>query len=202
MRIIHELHNSDFTSKEMIEDYWLNTNGRFVYKLDALVEKYGISPREIRSAVSSTYAYLDFGICVGCSDKNEEAVETRWRASQIIDNVYYHHFCETCREKAKVYCKNMSEEDRKIVWMKLSFKYKLWTRLDKDEINFLKALYYLRSWNRIYHEIIKLDLNNHFKLLFKLDKMHLIHYDKDEVTGQIRIKMLKGLKELIQGKLI
>ncbi|WP_297332656.1 hypothetical protein [Flavobacterium sp.] len=184
----------------MVDDYWHFYEGRFVYKVGVIAEKYGISPREIRSAVSSAYAYIDFDICAGCSDKNEEAVETRWRASQIIDNVYYHHFCGTCREKAKVYCKNMSEEDRKIVWMKLSFKYKLWTRLDKDEINFLKALYYLRSWNRIYHEIIKLDLNNHFKLLFKLDKMHLIHYDKNEVTGQIRIKMLKGLKELIQEK--
>src|SRR5690606_27946904 len=156
--------------------------------------------KEIRSAVSSIYACIDFGLCAGCSYKNEEAVETRGRALQIIENVYYHYFCETCREKVKDFCKKKSDEERKIIWMRLSFKYKLWTRLDKDEMNFLKALYYLRSWNRIYHEMIKLDLNNHFRLLFKLDKMHLIHYDKCEVTGQIRIKMLRELQGLIQKK--
>ncbi|MFV8334667.1 hypothetical protein ACNQF7_01130 [Flavobacterium sp. RSP29] len=86
--------------------------------------------------------------------------------------------------------------------MKLCFKYKLWNKLNKDEMNFLKAIYYLRSWNRIYHEIIKLDLDNNFKLLFKLDKMHLIYYDKDDTTGEIRIKMMKNLQDLIQQKRI
>lgn len=86
--------------------------------------------------------------------------------------------------------------------MKLSFKYKLWNKLNKDEMNFLKAIYYLKSWNRIYHEIIKLDLDNNFKLLFKLDKMHLIYYDKNETTGGIRIEMINDLQNLIQLKRI
>ena len=202
MRIFHELNNGVLVSKDLIDDYWLFNDGTFVYKLDTLAEKYGLSPKEIRSAISSVYTTIDFGNCAGCSYKNVEAVETRSRAMQIIDNVYHHHFCETCREKAKDFCKKMSEEEKKIIWMRLSFKYKLWTRLDNDEINFLKALYYLRSWNRIYHEIMQLDLNNHFKLLFKLDKMHLIYYDKCEATGQIRIKIMKELKDLIQRKVI
>ena len=202
MRISHELNNSVFVSKDMVDDYWLFNEGRFVYKLEELAERYELSPKEIRTAVSSVYASIDFGSCAGCSYKNEEAVETRSRAMQIIDNVYYHHFCETCREKAKDFCKKMSDEERKIIWMRLSFKYKLWTRLNKYEMNFLKALHYLRSWNRIYHEIMKLDLSNNFKVLFKLDKMHLIHYDKCELTGQIRIKIMRELQDLIQRKLV
>jgi hypothetical protein len=57
--------------------------------------------------------------------------------------------------------------------MRLCFKYQLWEELNKDEMNFLKAIYYLKTWNRIYHEIIKLDLNYSFKILFKLDTLLL-----------------------------
>lgn len=74
--------------------------------------------------------------------------------------------------------------------------------LDKDELNFLKAIYYLKSWNRIYHELILLDPSNIFKILFKLDSMNLIYYNKNDITGQININMIKDLQDLIEQKLI
>ena len=203
MIISYKLNNSVVISKDMADDYWMNTSGSFIYKLDTLAEKYNLTSKEITSAISSIHSYIDFGSCAACSQKNEEAVGNRTRALQVMENVYYHYFCDDCREKAKHYCKKMSdEEEKKIVWMKLCFKYKLWNKLDNYEMNFFKALYYLGSWNRIYHEMIKLNPTNNFKLLFKLDKMHLIYYDKCVVTGQIRVKITKDLQDLIQKKII
>lgn len=202
MNISYDLADSLSIPQNIVEDYWLNVSGMFTNKIDALGEKYGLSSREITSQISSVYSYIDFGTCSACCDKNLEIVENRTKARQIIENIYYHYFCSSCRDKATEFCRNLSDGDKKNVWMKLCFKYKLWNKLNKDEMNFLKAIYYLRSWNRIYHEIIKLDLDNNFKLLFKLDKMHLIDYDKDETTGEIRIKMIKDLQNLIQQKQI
>lgn len=202
VNIAYDLDDSLSIPQNMLEDYWLNMSGTFTNKIEALGEKYRLSSKEIMSLISSVKSYIDFGNCSACCEKNLEVIENRTKAREIIKNIYYHYFCSSCRDKATEFCRNLSNVDKKIVWMKLSFKYKLWDKLNKDEMNFLKAIYYLRSWNRIYHEIIKLDLDNNFKLLFKLDKMHLIYYDKDETTGEIRIKMMKELQNLIKLKRI
>ncbi|MFV5699301.1 hypothetical protein ACM55H_13115 [Flavobacterium sp. ZT3R17] len=202
MNIFYDLDEDNLLPKNLIEEYWQNTSGKFTYHVQDLAEKYKRTPKEISSSISNIYSYIDYGKCNACDKKNIETVRNRTRAGQIISNEYYHHFCSSCREKANYFCRNLSEEDKKIVWMKLAFKYKLWLSLDKDELNFLKAIYYLKSWNRIYHELILLDPSNIFKILFKLDSMNLIYYNKNDMTGQISIKMIKDLQDLIEQKLI
>jgi hypothetical protein len=189
-------------TSEISGAYWQNVDGIFTYRVDDLSKRFNLSVKEISAISKNREVYIDFGQCKGCSDKNTVIVENRTRAKQVLENLYYHFFCETCRKRANEFCKKLDDKKTKIVWMRLSHKYHLWEELNKDELNFLKAIYYLKTWNRIYHEIINLDLNYGFKILFKLDKMHLIEYIKDEFTGQIEIKMLDDLKKLIQEKTI
>ena len=202
MNISYDLDDAVLLPKNLVEEYWQNTSGKFVHSLQSLAEKYNRTSKEISSSIPYVYSYIDFGKCNACDKNNIEIIRNRTRAGQIISNVYYHHFCSSCRNKANYFCRNLSDLDKKIVWMKLAFKYKLWLNLDKDELNFLKAIYYLKSWNRIYHELILLDPSNIFKILFKLDSMNLIYYNKNDITGQISIEMMKGLKDLINQKLI
>jgi hypothetical protein len=202
VNISYDLDDNVLLSPSIVKEYWLNTSGNFNFKITALREKHGISSREISSRISSVNSYIDFGPCSACSEKNIVPTRNRSRAGQVIENVYYHYFCASCRDKANAFCKTLSDGDRKIVWMRLAFKHKLWTKLDNDEMNFLKAVYYLRSWSRIYHEIIKLDTDYSFKVLFKLDKMNLICYDKNDLTGEIRLRLMMGLQDLIQQKRI
>jgi hypothetical protein len=108
-----------------------------------------------------------------CGSKNTTKIENRTRANQVLENLFYYFYCETCRKSANEFCKKLDDKQTKIVWMRLCFKYQLWEELNKDEMNFLKAIYYLKTWNRIYHKIIKLDLNYSFKILFKLDTLLL-----------------------------
>jgi hypothetical protein len=121
--------------------------------------------------------------------------------TQVLENNFYHYFCSVCREKADNYCRSLKPKDSKIIWMKLAFKYELWKNLNQDEVNFLKAIYYLHSWNRIYHELINLDLNYGLRTLFKLDSMNLIFYDKNS-SGNHKTKMLPELEKIIQEKKI
>jgi hypothetical protein len=202
MNISYDLDEDNLLPKNLVEEYWQNTSGKFIYRVQDLAEKYRKTPKEISYSISNIYSYIDYGKCNACDKNIIETVRNRTRAGQIISNEYYHHFCSYCREKANYFCRNLSEGDKKNVWMKLAFKYKLWLSLDKDELNFLKAIYYLKSWNRIYHELILLDSSNIFKILFKLDSMNLIYYNKDDMTGQISIKMIKNLQDLIEQKLI
>lgn len=189
-------------SQQILEVYWQNTAGIFTLRVDEIGKKFELSSKEITAIVSGANSHIDFGICNACGGMNFTCVENRTRAKQVFENFYYYFFCFGCRKRAEEFCKKLDKAETKIVWMKLSFKYQLWKELDKDEINFLKAIYYLRSWNRIYHEVIKLDSNYGFKVLFKLDKMHLINYNKDELTGQVKIEILIDLQNLIKDKSI
>ncbi len=187
-------------SQSILEAYWQNTVGKFTFRVDEISKKFELSSKEITTIVSNTNSHIDFGVCNACGGMNFTCVENRTRAKQVFENFHYYFFCFACRKKAEKFCENFDASQTKNVWMRLSFKYQLWKELDKDEINFLKAIYYLRSWNRIYHEVIKLDSDYGFKILFKLDKMHLINYNKDELTGQVTIKILEDLQSLIKDK--
>jgi hypothetical protein len=189
-------------SQSILEAYWQNTSGKFTSSIDEIRKRFELSSKEITTIVSNTNSHINFGVCNACGEMNIIYVENRTRAKQIFENFYYYFFCSSCKKKAEEFCKKLDEAEIKIVWMKLSFKYQLWKELDKDEINFLKAIYYLRSWKRIYHEVIKLDSDYGFKVLFKLDKMHLINYNKDELTGQVKIEILIHLQNLIKDKSI
>ena len=188
--------------KEFLEEYWQNISGKFVFRVEDLRCKYEMNSQDTSAFVSDSNAYLDFGNCNCCGGKNITDVKNRSRAIQVLSNLYYYFFYSTCRDKANKFCKNLDEYNAKIIWMRLSFKYKLWNELDKDEMNFLKAIYFLKQWNRIYHEVIVLDSNYGFGTLEKLDKMNLIYYYKDDFTGQINILMLEGLQNLIKLKKI
>lgn len=194
-----ETHTS-IPSQSIMEAYWQHTDGIFTFRVDEISKRFELSSKEITTIVSNTNTHIDFGVCNACGRMNFTCVENRTRAKQVFENFYYYFFCFVCRTKAEKFCENLNDSQTKIVWMKLSFKYQLWKELDKDEINFLKAIYYLKDWNRIYHEVIKLDSDYGFKILFKLDKMHLIDYNKDELTGQIKIEMLEDLQSLIKEK--
>lgn len=197
---INTVKSSD--TSEISEAYWQNDDGIFTYRVDDLSKRFNLSVKEISAISKNREVYIDFGQCKGCSDRNTVIIENRTRAKQFLENLYYHFFCVTCRKRANEFCKKLDDKKTKIVWMRLSFKYQLWEELSKDEMDFLKAIYYLKTWNRIYQEIIKLNLDYSLKILFKLDKMHLIYYIKDEITGQIEVKMLEDLKHLIKNKLI
>lgn len=202
MNIFYDLDEDNLLPKNLVEEYWQNTSGKFTHRVQDLSKKYKRTPKEISALISNINSYIDYGKCSACDKKNIVKVRNRTSAGEIISNEYYHYFCVSCRKKANDYCINQSESDKKIVWMKLAFKYKLWLRLDKDELFFLKAIYYLESWNRIYHELILPNPSENFKTLFKLDSMNLIYFNKDGITGQISIKMIKKLQDHIKHKLI
>ncbi|SHM43338.1 hypothetical protein [Flavobacterium chilense] len=187
-------------SQSILEAYWQNIAGKFTLSIDEISKRFELNSKEITAIVSSTKSHIDFGICNACGEMNFTCVENRTKAKHIFENFYYYFFCFECRKKVDKFCKNLNDSETKIVWMRLSFKYQLWKELDIDEMNFLKAIYYLKSWNRIYHEVIKLDLDYSFKVLFKLDKMHLIYYNKDQLTGQVKIKIMEDLQSLITNK--
>lgn len=201
IHITQSPHASD-TSEQISEAYWHNIERQFTYSVDELAKRFDLSLKEIYAIIANNDIYIDFGFCKACNDNNLTPVKNRTRAKQVLDNLYYYFFCSTCRERAKEFCKKLDDMETKMVWMRLSFKYQLWEELNKDEMSFLKAIYYLKTWNRIYNEIIKLDLDYSFKILHKLDKMQLIYYINDELTGQIEIKMLEDLKNLIKQKII
>lgn len=187
-------------SQSIMEAYWQHTDGIFTFRVDEISKRFELSSKEITTIVSNTNSHIDFGICNACGRMNFICVENRTRAKQVFENFHYYFFCFACRKRAEEFCGNLDDLQTKNVWMRLSFKYQLWKELDKDEINFLKAIYYLRSWNRIYHEVIKLDFDYCFKVLIKLDQMHLIEYNKDELTGQVKIEILRDLQNLIRDK--
>lgn len=188
--------------QQISEMYWQNVDGKFSFRVEELAKKFELSTKEITTIGPNSNTYIDFGFCKACGEENTTTVENRTRAKQVLDNLYYYFFCSACRANAKEFCKKLNDVETKIVWMRLSFKYQLWNELNNDEMNFLKAIYYLKDWNRIYHEIIKLDIDYCFKILFKLDKMYLIYYIKDELTGQVKIKILDDLQNLIKNKSI
>ncbi|MDI1305412.1 MAG: hypothetical protein PSX42_11295 [bacterium] len=187
-------------SQSILEAYWQNTAGKFTLRIDEIGKRFELSSKEITAIISSVNSHIDFGVCNACGGMNFTCIENRTRAKQVFENFYYYFFCFACRTKAEKFCENLDDSETKILWMRLSFKYQLWKELDVDEMNFLKAIYFLRSWNRIYHEVIKLDSDYGFKVLFKLDRMHLIYYNKDELTGQVTIKILENLQSLIKDK--
>lgn len=187
-------------SQSILEAYWQNITGKFTLSIDEISKRFELSSKDITAIISSANSHIDFGICNACGEMNFTCVKNRTRAKQVIDNFYYYFFCFACRKKAEKFCENLDDSQTKNVWMRLSFKYQLWKELDKYEINFLKTIYYLRSWNRIYYEVIKLDLDYGFNILFKLDKMHLIYYNKNELTRQIKITILEDLQSLIRDK--
>jgi hypothetical protein len=193
---------SSTLSQQISETYWQNVDGKFSFRVEELAKKFDLSAKEITAIALNSHTYINFGICKACGHENTTAVVNRTRAKQVLDNLYYYFFCSLCRANAKEFCKKLNDMETKIVWMRLSFKYQLWNELNNDEMNFLKAIYYLKDWNRIYNEIIKLDMEYSFKVLFKLDKMNLIYYMKDELTGQVRIKILDELQNLIKIKSI
>ncbi|MBG6063547.1 hypothetical protein IWX83_003357 [Flavobacterium sp. CG_9.1] len=201
---IHTIKSSDTSdiTEQISEAYWQNVEGLFTYRVDELAKRFELSAKEISAIAANNKSYIDFGQCKSCGSKNITKIENRTRANQVLENLFYYFYCETCRKSANDFCKKLDDKQTKIVWMRLCYKYQLWEELNKDEMNFLKAIYYLKTWNRIYHEIIKLDLDYSFKILFKLDKIHLIYYIKDELTGQVEIKMLENLKNLIKNKSI
>lgn len=204
MRIIKLYHikkeGFNHPNQELFDSYWMNDNFKFTFKLSEINKKFLINNKELISTVSLIETFIDFGSCSACNRQNINIVENRTRVKQILENFNYYDFCVNCREMANQFCKNLNEDDSKFTWMKLGVKYHLWENLSKDELTFLKALYYLQDWNRIYNEIIKLEPNYCFKILFKLDKMNLIYYRKEEVTRQIHIIMHPYLKKLIQEK--
>lgn len=187
-------------SQSILEAYWQNTAGIFTLRIDEISKRFELSSKDLTAIISSANSHIDFGICNACGETNVTGVENRTRAKHVFENFYYYFFCFACRKKAENFCKNLDDSETKIVWMRLSFKYQLWKELDIDEMNFLKAIYFLKSWNRIYHEVIKLDSDYGFNILFKLDKMHLIYYNKNELTGQIKITILEDLQSLIRDK--
>jgi hypothetical protein len=187
-------------SQSILDAYWQNTAGKFTFRVDEISKKFELSLKSITTIVSNTNSHIDFGFCNACGRMNFICVENRTRAKQVFENFQYYFFCFACRKRANKFCENLDDSQTKNVWMRLSFKYQLWKELDKDEINFLKAIYYLRSWNRIYHEVIKSNSDYGFNILFKLDKMHLIYYNKNELTGQIEIIILENLQSLIRDK--
>ena len=202
MTIWYNLEAAEKKDQKLVEEYWLLANDEFCFKVSDLKLKYKLNLGEILSSVSLCDSFIDFGLCCSCRNSNIEPINTRYRAKQIIENVFYHYFCAECREKARHYCEKLSDKDRKNVWMKLCYKYQLWKKLDKDETNFLKALFYLKSWHRIYREMIAPHPDYGYKILNKLDKMNLIDYHKNEVTNKITVRMLTQLEELIERKQI
>jgi hypothetical protein len=201
MKVVYNLGDNLKYTKNLLRDYWLNSSGKFIAKVTTLLEAYRIEIAELNSLIASSGCQIDFGDCCACNHGNLHPVKNRTEAIQIYENEIYHYFCSSCRIKAEEFCRNLNKYDRKIIWMKLSFKYKLWTKLEKDELNFLKSLYFLKDWNRIYHELILLDIDNHFRILFKLDKMNLIYYRKNE-SRENKIKMMESLQNLIRQKKI
>lgn len=188
--------------KELVRDYWQNVDGKYDFSIKDLNHKYGLNLKEILTTISNVKAYINFGNCNSCDRENAVCVKNRSNAKTFLEDPYYHYFCETCRNKAVKHCKYLTSLERKNIWMQLSFKYHLWKKLNKDEINFLKAIYYLKRWDRIEDEIVKLDKKYCNNVLYKLNRMNLISISKNDITKEFTLNMLDGLENLIEQKRI
>lgn len=201
---IIEIHSKKIITDEersSIEEYW---SYKYIYagiNLNEIKLKFIRSEIEFEFSFESTYAIINYGECSDCKSENKIHIKNKTEGRQKIMNYYYYYFCEDCREFMNNKLKKLSTTDAVKLQLDYAYHHKLWEKLDNDELTFLKAVNYLKTWSRVYWEIIEPNANYGWEVFNKLVKINLIYYYDNIVTKQKQIYILPELhKYLLENK--
>lgn len=194
---IHSKSNLTEDEKNSIKEYWSFGNKSSNENLTQIKLNFIVNEIEFTESSQNIISIINYGDCNDCKSENKIQIANKTEARHKIENYYYYYFCSECRQKVQNEIKNLPENKAKYFELKYAFHYKLWEKLNNDELTFLKAINYVKTWKRVYKEIILLNTNYAFPIFYKLVKINLIHYYEDILTNQKKIYILPELEKFL-----
>lgn len=194
---IHSKSNLTEDEKNSIKEYWSFGNKSSNENLTEIKLNFIVNEIEFTENIKNIISLINYGECSDCKSDNKIQIANKTEARQKIENYYYYFFCAKCRQEVQNEIKNLPENKAKSFELKYAFEHKLWEKLNNDELTFLKAVNYVKTWKRVYKEIIMLNTNYAFPIFNKLVKINLIYYYEDIFTNQKMIYILPELEKFL-----
>ena len=179
--------NSDALHDNITSEYWFLKNNVFENTPAFLKEKYQITQHKLTKIVTDySDALLRLEPCLECGSFICYPVSSQTEANQKINNHYYHYFCDRCKSRLNREIKLLDCDQSKLHKMRHAYKFKIWTRLEENELIIFKSVLAINSWTEFYREVVCLDFETIMPIVSKMAEIHLIDLYRNPLTNRIR----------------
>ncbi len=186
--------NLDKKTVKIIKRYWKMKDKMFVNSPTKLRTELNLTQPRLNSIVKdNSNSTLFLEKCVACEKPIQIQVTSQSTVIKLIENINYH--CVSCLDKVNQEPNENPYLSEKLPHLNNALKFKLWQKLNKEELKVLKKIIEYSDYYTLKKKFINKNSEYYWAIIEKLDRLSLIDVQRKSAYS-FNIKKIYYLPEL------